>query len=146
MAASPNRALAIVVAAVAVLAVVAAVVAANRPEPQPDLATPTGVVQAYLLATVDGDAAAAAAFLSPETGCSAADLSDAYVPDGVRVVLVDSSNDIPATVTVEIIESDRPGVLGGYEYSHEESFTLVADGDSWLITEAPWPATFCRDG
>ncbi len=146
MAASPNRVLAIVVAAVAILAVVAAVVAANRADPQPDLATPEGVVQAYLLAAVDGDTEAAAAFLSPVSGCNAADLADAYIPDGVRVVLVSTNGDDPATVTVEIIESGGPGVLGGYEYSYEDRFTLESDGGSWLITRAPWPAIFCRDG
>lgn len=144
---SPNRVLAIVVVAVAVAAVVAAVLAANRPEVELDTSTPEGVVQAYLRAVVDGDADAAAAHLSPRTGCDAGNLADAYVPAGVRVVLVDTgSGGDAATVTVEIVESDRSGVLGGYDYVHEERFTLETAGDSWLITEAPWPLLYCREG
>jgi len=59
-----NRALAIFVGAVVLLAVIAGLVIANRGAPAVDPHTPEGVVQQYLQAVIAGDYLVAVALLS----------------------------------------------------------------------------------
>ena len=139
-----NRILAVVVGSVAVLAVIAAVVAATRPPPTLDPATPDGAVQIYLRAMLEGDTETATARLSSSTGCDEGDVASAFVTNSARIVLVDSTVDgATAIVTVEIIESSGSGPFEGSEFSHEERFTLRNEEGSWLLVDEPWPLYFC---
>jgi hypothetical protein len=145
MAFSPNRVLFGVVGGVIVVAAVAVLVAALRPAPEYDPASPEGTVQAYLQSLLEGDEEQALAYLDPETGCNVSEVRSAWVPSAVRVVLVstDTAQD-EAKVEVRIIESSRSGPFDSYEFSREEEFSLRRDGDGWLITGEPWPLFFCR--
>ncbi len=136
----------VVLGVVAVLAVVAAVLAATRSAPRYDPATPTGVVQGYVSALVDGDRAQAVRFLVPDSPCALADLDRADVPDQVRVVLNDS--DVvggTARVEVEVVTSSSDP-FGGYEFSERHTFRLTRDGGDWRIAGEPWPMYGCGEG
>ena len=138
-----NRVLAIVVGLIALVAVVAAVVAANRQPPTYDRGTPQGVVQAYLEAVVAGDHAEADGHLAPGGTCDVEDLDRSSVPDGIRVVLrgteLDGEN---AQVTVDVVMSSG-GIFGGSEYSENHTFRLGKVGQDWLIQGMPWPMYDC---
>jgi hypothetical protein len=137
----PNRVLAIVLGVVAVVAVVAVVVSTTRSAPTYDRGTPTGIVQAYLSAVIEGDHAEAAAFLAAESPCEIEDLDRAYVPEEARVVLRDSEvGPDTARVQVEVLMS--PGGIFD-EYAEVHNFRLVKQDDDWLITGEPWPMFDC---
>lgn len=138
-----NRVLAIVVGVVVVAGVVAAVLTATHDVPTYDRRTPEGVVQAYLIAVIDGDHDAAAAFLAPGSACTVDDLDRAYVPDGVRVVLRDTTVDGDTAEVAVDITSSSGGPLDSSEFTEQQTFRLrQADGD-WRITGRPWPMYDC---
>ena len=146
VAGSPNRALVIVLAVVAVVAVAAGVIAANRPVTEYDRGTPEGVVQAYLAAVVDGDHDEAARFLSEESPCSAVDLDRAHLPDGLRVVLREAEVEADsARVEVDVAQSSG-GLFDGSEHTEKHSFRLSRASGTWLVTGRPWPMVECGEG
>lgn len=132
---------------VAVLAILAAVVASGRSVPTYDASTPEGTVQAYLQAVFDGDDQSAASYLSVTSRCDADDFREAFVAESARVVLRDSRiEDDEATVEVEIVFSDGGGPFDTYEWSEDQSFDLVREDDSWMLTGRPWPLYYCQGG
>jgi hypothetical protein len=142
--ARPNRFLLILLAAVAVVAVVAGVLAATRPVPTYDRATPEGAVQAYLTAVVDRDHDEAVRFLAPGSPCSAVDLDRAYLPDGVRIVLRDT-HVTGDTARVEVgVAVSSGGVFNDSEYTEDHTFRLTRTGADWRISGEPWPMYDCR--
>jgi hypothetical protein len=146
MARQPNRILAIVLGAIALVAVVAVVVAANRAPTTYDRGTPQGVVQAYLEAVVAGDHVKAADYLAPGGTCDVEDLDRTTVPDGVRVALRDTETDGDrATVEVDVVTSSGD-LLGGSEYSERHTFRLGKDGRDWVVQGVPWPMYDCVKG
>lgn len=141
----PNVVLLVIGVLVVVLAVVAALLATNRTAPPPDLTTPEGVTQAYVLAALDGDQEQMATFLDPELECEAP--FPFYVaPESASVSLVSTRmTGSSATVVMEISESTGGG--GPFpmnRYSRRETFSLVRLDDRWLITGNPWPVYECR--
>jgi hypothetical protein len=126
-----------------VVIVVAALLSAGSDVTTLDPASPEGVVQGYLDATLAGDYATANTYLSAERQQQCADIVGYrnYVPENSRVVLreVTSSGD-SATVKVEVTEGG--GGLGG-GWTHEEWYQLQREGDRWVITQAPWPYYEC---
>ena len=140
----PNRILAIVVGGIAVIAIVAGVLSATRPAQKYGRGTPEGVVQAYLLAVIDGDHQAAAEFLAEGSPCTVADLDQAYMPDGVRVVLRDIEvNGDTAQVVVDVVMSSGE-LFDGSEHTEKHTFRLTRPGEAWLITGTPWPMFECN--
>ncbi len=144
MRSGPGRVLAVLVGAIAVLAVIAGVVVAHRPTPTLDPGTPEAVVQEYLRAVLAGDYPAAAATLSPRSGCDARDVAAAYVPSPVRVVLVRSAIDGDvAVVTVDVTEGAADDLFGASGYTHTERITLERDAGQWLILGSSWLLSSC---
>ena len=144
MAASPNRVLVGLVGAVVLLAAVAGVVASQRDSAVLDAGTPEGVTQVYVQAVIDGDHLRAADLLSPTSDCDLADVSQAYLPDSLRVVL--ESTDVDgerAVVEVRVTDRFSDGLFGASEYSHTESVTLAREGGTWLVTASSWLLPTC---
>lgn len=141
---SPNRLLAAAVGGVLLLAVLAGVMASRRESPVLDRETPEGVTQEYVQAVIDGDHLRAADLLSPTSGCDLADVSQAYLPDSLRVVLnsveVDGER---AVVTLEVTDRFSDGPFGTSEYSHTERLTLEREGGTWLISGSSWLLPTC---
>ena len=139
----PNRVLAIVAGLVVLVAVVAAVVAANRQPVTYDRGTPQGVVQSYLGAVVAGDHAEAAGYLAPGGPCDVVDLDRSSVPDGIRVVLRDTKVDGDrAQVMVDVVTTSGD-LFGGSEYSEPQTFRLGRTGQEWRVQGVPWPMYDC---
>jgi len=143
VAAHPNRILALVVVGVGLVAVVAAILAATRDGSRYDRGTPTGAVQAYLSAVLEGDHQQAARLLSKDSSCDLADLDHAYVPEGTRVVLRRSeiAGDT-AQVVVDVVATN--GVFSQPVEQH--TLELTRAGDRWLVTGTPWPMFECEKG
>ena len=144
MAASPNRVLVGLVGAVVLLAAVAGVVASQRESPVLDTGTPEGVTQVYVQAVIDGDHLGAADLLSPTSDCDLDDVSQAYLPDSLRVVL--ESTDVDgdrAVVTIVVTDRFSDGPFGASEYAHTERVTLAREGGSWLVTGSSWLLPSC---
>lgn len=143
----PERILILVVGGIVLLAGVAAVVAAVRPVSEFEPGTPEATVQDYLRAVLEGDEESAASFFASGSDCAAEDIdrdrSDA--PARVALQTTDAENGA-ARVRVEIVFASDGGPFDTYEYSQEETFELVREGDGWLITDEPWPMFFCRGG
>ena len=141
----PNRVLAIVVGLVVLLAVVAGVLAANRTVADHDRSTPEGVVQAYVVAVIDGDHEEAAGLLAEDSSCDVGDLESSYAPEVDRVVLRDSEVDgDQARVEVETVSAEGP--FGAFDYSERHTFRLERTGTGWRITGRPWPLFECFKG
>lgn len=146
MSSRPNRVLAIVVGVIAVVAVVAGVLAANRSVPRYDRNTPTGAVQAYLSAVIDGDHQKAATFLAAGSPCTVDDLDQAYLPEGLRVVLRGTEvTGGTAQVEVDVVMSTG-GPLDSTENAERHTFRLTRSGERWLIAGTPWPLYDCIKG
>ena len=140
----PNVVLLVIAALVVGLAVIAAVVSANRTTPSPDLATPEGVVQAYVVAVIDADQEKMESFLDPGLGCKAP-FPYFSPPQAASLALVSSrTSGSTATVVVEITEGEGRGPFLGGIYTHRENFTLVSRNDRWLISGNPWPIYECK--
>ena len=138
-----NRVLVVVLGSVAVIAIVAAVLAATREAPTYDRDTPEGVVQAYVAALINGENEDAARFLAPENSCDVSDLDQAYLPEEVRVVLLETEVAADtATVDVEVVMV-ADDLFGAEEYAEEHTFRLTENGGEWLITGQPWPVYHC---
>jgi hypothetical protein len=143
----PNRVLAIVVGSIALLALVAAVLAATRPEPEFDPATPEGTVQGYLRAVFEEDEDQALTYLAADTECDRNDFRGVIPSDSARVVLLSAAVDgDEATVTVEIFYAGGNDPFDTYEWSEEQAFELDREGDRWVLVDEPWPLYFCREG
>ncbi|MDO5736534.1 MAG: hypothetical protein Q4P15_08670 [Propionibacteriaceae bacterium] len=141
MKARPTIILAVVAALVVVLAVVAAVVSANRERPTLDPSTPEGVVQLFITALFDDDVEAAVTYLDPALGCSDPQ-QEIYLGDASRVAVLKTET-TGDTARVELRIEEGSGFGGSY--SHDESFALHREGDTWLISEEVWPLYGCKD-
>jgi hypothetical protein len=72
------------------------------------------------------------------------DLLNTYVPDTMRVVLVDEEiTDQTAVVTVAITEGYGDGPFESSGYTHTERFLLGDDGGRWHLLDTPWPLCDC---
>jgi hypothetical protein len=139
----PDRILLIVLAALAVVAAVAGVLAAIRPVPEYDRATPEGVVQAYVTAVIDDDHDEAARFLADTSPCSVADLDRAFLPDGVRVVLREARVTGDTARVVVGVATSSGELFDGSENTETHTFRLTSSGGTWLVTGQPWPMFDC---
>lgn len=141
----PDRTLYAILAAIAVLVVVALIVVFTRGEPAPvDEATPAGVVQRYSAAAIEGDEAAAAAYLTDAAKSRCSGYMERMPGDNLRVTLV-STTERPTSADVKVLitVSEGGGPFGSAEYQIEDVFDLVKTGDKWLIDSAPWQLTVC---
>jgi hypothetical protein len=144
-----NRILAIALGAIVVLAVVAAVISANRPTAELEPGSPEATVQAYVGAALDGKVDEAARWLDPSGDCDVDDLthtSSSGTPT-VRVVLVDSATEgsgegSTATVQVELVYSSG-GPFDTSEFSDKHTYHLKRSGSTWVLTGVPWPLFGC---
>lgn len=143
----PNRVLAIVVGCIALVAMVAAVLAVTRPEPEFDPTTPEGTVQGYLRAVFDQDEDLALGYLEGNTECDRNDFGGVVTSDSARVVLRGTQVDgDEATVEVEIAYTGGQGPFDTYEWSEDQTFELEREGGRWVLVGEPWPLYFCREG
>lgn len=129
---------------IAVLVIVALVVVFTRGAPAPLTGnTPAGVVQRYAAAVIDGDEAAAAAYLSASARQNC-DASGRPFARNLRLTLVSTTErSDTADVSVLITVSEAGGPFGGSEYQMEDVFDLVRSGDTWLIDRSPWQLSVC---
>lgn len=140
-----NRVLAAFVGAVVLLAVIAAVLVANRDTPDLDRGTPQGVVQEFLQAVFNGEDEAAAALLSSSTGCGASDLAFSHSSESSpRIVLDDVTLDgEKAVVTVNVTEGSGNSPFESSGYSHKERINVQREGGVWKVTAASWLLPGC---
>jgi len=141
-----DRTLVTILSIIAALVVIAlAVVFFRGTPPQLDPTTPEGVVQAYSAAVIDGDTAAAEAFLTQrlQDNCSRADIG---MLGGIRVTLVSTKLAADtARVRVSVATDDSGGLFGSSDYAPDDVFALVRANGSWAIETAPWQLTICYD-
>ena len=140
-----SRFLAVALAALVVLAVAAAVVAANRPGVAIDPASPEATVQAFVRAAVDGRSREAAALLAPGSDCDATDVAD-QLPMGStpRVVLLGTETQgDSARVEVRIVYSDASGPFDPAEFTEQHTYQLVRSAGAWRLAGIPWPLYEC---
>jgi hypothetical protein len=140
----PDRALAVIVAVIAVLVAGALALVFFRPQPElRPASTPEGVVQRYAAAIIDGDEAAAAGFLADElrNGCRH---HTQPVREDLRVTLLSTQvHGDTADVTVAVITSDGGDPFGASEYEARETFDLLRDQGQWLVSRVPWQFASC---
>ncbi len=139
-----RRTLIAILASIAVVVIIALIVVFTRGTPALlDESTPEGVVQRYSVAVIDGDDEAALGYLSDDAKekCGRVDNT---VDSGIRVTL-DSTVLRGDSANVTVLISRYDGGPFGSEYSYEETFRLVKDGDSWRVETAPWELTLCLD-
>jgi ketosteroid isomerase-like protein len=152
-----DRFTALVVAAVALLAVTAlASLLINRPDQRsPDLATPGGVVTAYVQAIQAQQADKAWDFLAPEAVQPGpaepkrpftkeefrreVQYSQRQTSSRIRITSVSQTGD---TATVQLEITDISGDLLSGASSHTVTVSLRRQGTSWLITSDPSPWQF----
>lgn len=135
----------LVPAGIGLLIVILAVVALARDPVQLDPSSPEGTVQTYLQAIGDEDYQRAMETLDPDEfeGCVPADIAR-FAPDEPFTATLDEEpvtreSDRDETVIVSVhMRFGTEGLLGN-SWETWETFTLVDDGGSWLITEDPWP-------
>lgn len=143
MSARPERVLALVVGVVLVLAVAAAVVAANQPTQTVDPDSPEGVVQEFLTAVVEGDGEAALSYVDPELNCDEQALEHVE-GEQARVALLESEVDGDEARVVVSISQGSSGPFETGEYSREETYRLVRTDEGWRISEQlGWPIYGC---
>ncbi|WP_235563963.1 hypothetical protein [Arthrobacter sp. Soil763] len=139
----PDKVLLGIVAAIGVLVVVALAVVFLRGEaPELDPGSPAGVVQRYSKAVIEGDAAAAGAYLSAD----ARSRCDNYYgkAQASSVVLISTTErGETATVRVSIVRGTGEGPFGPAEYAEEAAIGLVKSGGTWLINDLPYSLQTC---
>ncbi len=141
--AKPDRTLLAVLVVVGLLVVIALVVVLVRSTVRESLdpSTPEGVVQRYAQAVIDGDDAAAAAYLtgrSEDCGYYGSDPANLRLTFDSTTI---SGND--ATVRVSISSSYGGDPFSNYEYTYDDEFRLVKSGGAWLIETAPYEFLSC---
>lgn len=141
-----NRVLVIALAGIVALAVIAAIISANRPAVRFDAGTPEATVQSYVDAALDRRVDEAARWLDPAGDCGVDDLERLGSYGGgeaVRVVLADSSIDgNRATVRVELVFGSG-GPFDSSEYREQHTYRLTRSDGSWLLMGVPWPLYDC---
>lgn len=139
-----DRTLIVILSTIATLVLVALIVVFTRDAPETlDSSTPEGVVQAYSLAVIDGDEAAAAALLTADASAGCGPVEHGPT-DNLRVVLVSTTvRSDSADVVVSLVTSFDDGPFGASEYEFESNFDLVRVDGAWLIGTAPWELTIC---
>lgn len=127
----------------------------NRPNPTPDLTTPSGVVSAYIQAIHAGQADKAWALLAPEAVQPSPNqprppysknqfeqevqYAHRQTSSQVRITSVTLAGE---TATVQVEVTNISGDLFGTTYSSTVSVELRRQGRSWLITSEPSPYQF----
>ena len=139
----PNRVAAFVVAGVVIVALVTVVVVSTSSTSTFDLGTPERTVQAYLQAALERDSETAAAFIADDSPCDAEDLDRAFVEEGARVELTDTTIDgnrsrVEVTVTIP-----SGGPFPSF-WDENHSFRLTRTGEEWLLNGIPWPLFDCE--
>lgn len=124
-------------------ALTAAIVQERRVTPAPNTSDPTGVVQAYLTAVITGDDEAVLEYLDPALGCRVSPESLDAPDSAVATVVSTRTQGNSAQVVVEIDEGMEAISVLATGYSHREGFDLGRIGDTWVITEIPWPLYDC---
>jgi hypothetical protein len=141
-----NVVLAAGVGVIAAAAVVAAVVAVQRDPVALDPDSPEATVQAYLTAVATGQHGVAVEQLAEDSDCGLADLTNAYRPEAIEVVLKETTVfGSDATVVVEMTEMYGGGPFETSGYSREEVLLLVQEDGAWRLTGSPWPM-YCPGG
>jgi hypothetical protein len=142
----PNRILVIILAVIAVLTVAALAVVFSRGEPALlDESTPQGVVQRYSAAVLDGDEAAAGAYLTETARTQCLDFERAP-SENLRITLVSTTDrETSADVHVLVTVSNGGGPFGNSGYEMEDVFDLVKANGKWLIQSAPLQLRICTN-
>lgn len=139
----PDKVLLGIVAAIGVLVVVALAVVFLRGEaPELDPGSPAGVVQRYSKAVIEGDAAAAGAYLSADARSRCENYyGEAQVSSVVLISTTERGE--TATVRVSIVRGTGEGPFGPGEYAEEAAIGLVKSGGTWLINDLPYSLQTC---
>ncbi|MEO5321336.1 hypothetical protein PV761_22475 [Arthrobacter sp. CC3] len=142
----PHRILVVILAIIGVLAVAALAVVFSRGEPALlDESTPQGVVQRYSAAVIDGDEAAAQAYVTETARTQCVDFERSST-ENLRVTLVSTTERATsADVRVLMVVSNGSGPFGNSEYETEDVFDLVKTDGKWLIDSAPWQLRVCTN-
>ncbi|MET1051121.1 MAG: hypothetical protein ABWX65_00640 [Mycetocola sp.] len=139
-----RRTLIVLLSVLAALVIIALAVVFTRGEPALlDESTPEGVVQRYTTAVLDGDEDAAMGYLSDEAQGNCGSV-ESYTSDDLRLTLV-TTNLHDDSADVDVLITTGGGGPFGSEYSYEDTFRLVADGDSWRVETTPWELAVCQD-
>lgn len=141
--ASTHRLTAIALGVIGVLVLASLVLVFSRGMPPPiDEATPTGVVQRYVTAVLDGQKDAASKHLTPQAQRDCDEYAGPVAP-GTRVTLLSAvEHTDTATVRVSITDAEDP-FWGSGGYSLDEAFGLSRVDDAWLISFVPWQLQSC---
>jgi hypothetical protein len=140
-----NRRVALLIGGVlvAVALIVVVIWVAARPARTYDPGTPEGVVQEYVAAVLDRDAATAAGLLSATSSCTVADFDRATVPTGTGVELINTQvRGTTAAVRIRVGVQDAGDPFGGTS-GEEYVLRLARTNATWRLDGIPWPLWIC---
>lgn len=150
---SSSRVLWVLIGITVVLVIVAIIVVTTRGDTTTDFepGTPEHTVQQFVQAVLDGDTEQADALVSADDKDTWRTDDCGIAPtDGdadARVVLIDTDvTGDDAIVYVLVSELRGFTFIGPDQSTYREQFTLIRDGDGWLITVVPWPFFGCGYG
>lgn len=138
----PNRILLAIISAITLISIIVVIISFNKPVEVLDARSPEGVVQSYLTAIFDGNYERAVENLEMQSICEANDLDRTFVPQNVRIDLLDVViEDSRARVKFQI-EYPSGAPLDSY-YTEEQVIRLINENNEWKITGIPWPMYDC---
>ena len=144
MSSSANTRLSFVVGALLVIALIVAALSSTWSVQQRDPASPEGVVQTYLSAVLDRRSDDAAALLAKGSSCTAEHFDTAWIGQGARVDLVDSTI-TGDTAKVDVRVEFSSGDPFGGTYGEDHAYRLLRENGQWHINGIPWPLYGCGE-
>lgn len=141
---SPNKILSTILVLTVLLAGLAAVLSATREGKEFETTRPEGVIQKYLSAVVEGRNEEAAKYFATDSSCDANDLDSNWVPETVRINLVNAEIEGEKAFVKVAVDISSGGPFDDY-YTEDHNFRLVRESAGWRILGIPWPMYSCGE-
>jgi hypothetical protein len=141
---SSNQILMLIVFITLALAAAAALLASSQETREFSSNTPEGVVQMYLRDVMDGKNEDAARYFSSGTTCNASDIDRSWMPENIRVNLVNSRIESAKAFIDIAVDISSGGPFGDF-YTEKHTYRLAQEDGTWKILGIPWPLYSCDE-
>jgi hypothetical protein len=141
---STNQVLAVIITLTLLLAAAAAVLSSTQESKEYASDTPTGVVQLYLKALIEGKNEDATKYFSQTTTCDATDLDRTWIPETMRVNLKSSTIEGEKAFLSVAVDISSGGPFDDY-YTENHTYRLARESGVWKILGIPWPLYSCDE-
>ncbi|NDC12668.1 MAG: hypothetical protein EBZ85_00805 [Actinobacteria bacterium] len=141
---STNQVLAVIITLTLLLAAAAAVLSSTQESKEYASDTPTGVVQLYLKALIEGKNEDATKYFSQTTTCDATDLDRTWIPETMRVNLKSSTIEGEKAFLGVAVDISSGGPFDDY-YTENHTYRLARESGAWKILGIPWPLYSCDE-